>query len=350
MKKGYKATDNLKCLTLTYEVGKTYEISNKEMCSHGFHYCENLDDTLLYYDYDKDNTVFIEIEDLDPESLIDGSKTVSTKIKVLRIVDKSELKQHEFDEHGNLIKDRLHTYTYDDKGRLLTMYDIFDDGINKTPKLIECNVYDQFGNHIKQTKTDGYFWEKEYNELGIATSFKSSSGETWTKEIDFENRTYTFKDIYGAYEIVKYDEEWRIIEFENSHNVHYKREYNEFGDLIKHTQYYKYSSDLVQTYTYDEFGNRTSCTATSGDGDGCLVWKAEFNEQGKELLHETSNIKTTTEYLDDSKLVVLTCLDLRNDSNVVSVTKRYHDDKGNLIKCENFYKGKLIQDWEITIN
>ena len=59
--KGYKATKNMKCLTLTYEVGKTYEISNTKMCSHGFHFCEKMEDTMGYYDFDKD-FILLEID------------------------------------------------------------------------------------------------------------------------------------------------------------------------------------------------------------------------------------------------------------------------------------------------
>ena len=32
--KGYKAKYNMKCESLTYEVGKTYKISSMKMCNH----------------------------------------------------------------------------------------------------------------------------------------------------------------------------------------------------------------------------------------------------------------------------------------------------------------------------
>jgi len=38
--KAYKATKNLKCQTITYEVGKTYTFKCElKMCEQGFHYC-----------------------------------------------------------------------------------------------------------------------------------------------------------------------------------------------------------------------------------------------------------------------------------------------------------------------
>jgi len=37
----YKATYNLKCETITYEVGKTYTFNGKLiMCDQGFHFCK----------------------------------------------------------------------------------------------------------------------------------------------------------------------------------------------------------------------------------------------------------------------------------------------------------------------
>jgi hypothetical protein len=102
MKIGYKATRNLKCETLTYEVGKTYEIDNISMCSHGFHYCPKLIDTLKYYDVSTD-LVFIEIEDLGSESECENDKVVTNKIKVLRIVPYEEIDFVKFDGNKNII-------------------------------------------------------------------------------------------------------------------------------------------------------------------------------------------------------------------------------------------------------
>ena len=39
---GYKATYNFKCETLTYEIGKIYEIDNINICNYGFHYVKLL--------------------------------------------------------------------------------------------------------------------------------------------------------------------------------------------------------------------------------------------------------------------------------------------------------------------
>jgi hypothetical protein len=48
---GYKAFDsNLMCKGFQYEIGKTYEFDGDiELCSAGFHFCENITDCFYYY-------------------------------------------------------------------------------------------------------------------------------------------------------------------------------------------------------------------------------------------------------------------------------------------------------------
>jgi hypothetical protein len=62
---GYKGFDkNMKCRGFQYEVGTTYETDSVEICSKGFHFCENPLDVLDYYsilDSDAKNQTFAEI-------------------------------------------------------------------------------------------------------------------------------------------------------------------------------------------------------------------------------------------------------------------------------------------------
>lgn len=65
----YKATHNLKCENVTYEVGKTYLYEgNIAICKKGFHFSNTPNNTLEYYTYNKDfillevNPVGIELE------------------------------------------------------------------------------------------------------------------------------------------------------------------------------------------------------------------------------------------------------------------------------------------------
>ena len=88
MKKGYIATNNMRCKSLTYEVGKEYIINTNKSGSYEFHYCKNLEDTLRFHDYKKDETVFLEIEDLDSDSETNRVEIATKHIKVLRVVPK----------------------------------------------------------------------------------------------------------------------------------------------------------------------------------------------------------------------------------------------------------------------
>ena len=56
--RGYKASYKGKCLTLTYEVGKTYSIDKLELCKYGFHFCKKMKDVIKYYHYNNDFVLF----------------------------------------------------------------------------------------------------------------------------------------------------------------------------------------------------------------------------------------------------------------------------------------------------
>ena len=180
MKKGYKATYGMKCESLTYEVGKTYQSSLLEMCKHGFHYCENIEDTEQYYDFNNETLKIIEIEILGVV-VTSGDKSVSDKIKVLRVVPAAEyqhlLTQKEYDSNGNPTKrvypdGRVHLYEYDSNGNktkevspegVVFLYE-YDSNGNKTKTVYPSgNVflyeYDSNGNKTKKVFPDGGVWE-----------------------------------------------------------------------------------------------------------------------------------------------------------------------------------------------
>jgi len=173
---GYKATYNMKCKNLTYEVGKEYIITDKKICHHGFHYCEKLEDTLYYTPYRKDKSVFIEIEDLDPESILEGNKTVSSHIKILRVVPKEELPERfKFDKRGNMTSNGDWEMTYDEKGNVLTFQDSNDVSWERT--------LDENGNELSYKNSEGFSWEKTYNEKGNQIFYKDSDGISWEIQI-----------------------------------------------------------------------------------------------------------------------------------------------------------------------
>ena len=82
--KAYKAFDkNLCCRGFQYEVGKEYTVDGKiKICSNGFHACAKISDCFDYYPFRKEPRV-AEVE-LFGETETDGTKTVASKIKIIR--------------------------------------------------------------------------------------------------------------------------------------------------------------------------------------------------------------------------------------------------------------------------
>src|SRR5574343_2031768 len=145
--KGYKASIKCKCRDITYEVGKTYTFNGElKACATGFHYCKKIDDVLSYYEYARDTTVIFEIEDLG-ESIDKGDKTVTNKMKIVRIIDPSEyntlFSRYRFDSNNNKIKYE-NSYGYWQKWE-----------------------YDSNNNQIKYENSNGDFfkWYDDYRDL-----------------------------------------------------------------------------------------------------------------------------------------------------------------------------------------
>ena len=142
--KAYKATYNLKCKTLTYEEGKTYTFKGKlQMCSTGFHFCQNPKDTLQYYSFTKD-FILMEIEALG-EVITKDNKSVTDILKVTKILSKDETK---------------------------ILLGIIED-------------YDEKGNLIHSKNSSGNEWWNEYDEKGNLTHFKDSNGYEWSIEVNY---------------------------------------------------------------------------------------------------------------------------------------------------------------------
>ena len=131
----YKGTNKLKCINITYEVGKTYEIIGDVIwCQSGFHLCRKLDDVMLYYNYTHKNVDIMEIE-VDENDIVKEKwkKIVARKIKILRIIPKKEYHEHLkhkvfFDDNENLIKDvnekgYFKIYQYDENNNKIQMKD-----------------------------------------------------------------------------------------------------------------------------------------------------------------------------------------------------------------------------------
>ncbi len=80
---GYKGFDkNLKCIDLQYEVGKTVEVPEAELCRTGLHFCEYPLDVFSYYAPSDSRYCTVEAEDVTGEKDSCDSKRVCKKLAV----------------------------------------------------------------------------------------------------------------------------------------------------------------------------------------------------------------------------------------------------------------------------
>lgn len=101
----YKGFDkDLKCRNHQYVIGEIAEKPEKEsvkICSEdGFHYCDKLNDVFDHYSNTKGNR-FCEVEILG-NFKDDGSKSITTKLKVVRELSSDEVEQSGYEETINL--------------------------------------------------------------------------------------------------------------------------------------------------------------------------------------------------------------------------------------------------------
>jgi len=238
MKIGYKATYNMKCRNLTYEVGKTYTIDNMAICSHGFHYCKVAKDVLDYYDYTK-GFVLLELEILG-DVIADGNKSVTDKVKVLRIIPKDEypaLLNIELDEHYNIV---------------------YRDYQGKTGRWEY--KYDEKGNTIYKKDSYGYEWYYKYDDKGNIIYKKDSYGQEWHWKYDDNGNIIHAKDPYGV------ERNWEC-------------RYDKKGNLIFHKKHngpeslWSYDDEGNILYTQDPYGAECHWTY---DDTGCSMHVQDF--------------------------------------------------------------------------
>ena len=176
----------MKCINITYEVGKTYTFHGELIpCRQGFHYCKNPKDVLGYYGYDKDFTL-MEIEILG-KSINEKDKSITDKFKVTRIITKEEypkLLDIALDSNNNLIKQitpngKTYQYEYDNNNNIIkTIHP------NGDIYLYEYE-YDNNNNKIKiiYPKGDTHQWEYDNNNNKIKAIFPNGKTQ-WNITID----------------------------------------------------------------------------------------------------------------------------------------------------------------------
>ena len=198
--KGFKATYNMKCRNQTYKVGKTYTSDKLQICRHGIHFCKKMKDVIEYYKPTK-NFVLLEVEAIG-KVITDGDKSVTDKIKILRIVPPEEynfkIYTHEYDDKGNMISTtypdgKKDTYEYDDKGNVISNTSLSGHKITYE--------YDDKGNMISDTYPSGRKRVYEYDDRGnmIFMTYISDTypdGEKHTYEYDEKSNviSHTYPD------------------------------------------------------------------------------------------------------------------------------------------------------------
>ena len=176
--KGFKATKNMKCLTLTYEIGKTYSINNLEICYYGFHFCQKMEDVLNYYRYN-DDFVLLEVEALG-KTITRDDKTVTDCIKIIRVIPKEE---YTFEIPIPIPKPKIdiniYEYEYDDRGNKISV--TYPMGSKYSYE------YDDRNNKISMTAPSGYKISYEYDDRNNEISETYPSGNKWSYEYDDRN-------------------------------------------------------------------------------------------------------------------------------------------------------------------
>ena len=231
---GYKATDNYKCKELTYEIGKTYEIDNIEMCVCGFHYCPNIKDVLEYYTISKDLKI-LEIEDIGTERIQKEDKVCTNKIKILREVPIKEHKLFKVDKNGNIIHEKDSDnygkwYEYDDKGRLIYEKDAYED--EKWYDYEKWYEYDDKGNLIHEKYSDRYEKWYEYDDKGHLIHEKVSNNYEIWYEYDKNGNLIHVKDSNKDKKWYEYDDNGHLIHEKNFDGYEKWYEYDDKGNLI----------------------------------------------------------------------------------------------------------------------
>jgi YD repeat-containing protein len=359
MKIGYKATKNGKCISLIYEVGKTYTFNGDiKICQSGFHYCKNVNEVLKFYPLDKDLVVF-EIEDLGTtKSELLYDKQVTDKIKILRQVfpASKEIQDEvgikfclEYNKNNQIVhKCSFYNGTYDavHRDEFWAEYDEdnnpihykYDDGYEEYLKYNDKHQVITFKN------TEGFECVKDYDTNGNMISYRRLDGERpdWSiYKYDKNNNEIYFKSSIGSELWHEYDENNKVIHFKNESGYEYWNEYDQKGNLI-----HKVDSHKNETwYTYDN--NNNIITLQNLRGNEKTFEQYSYNENNKLILRKDCYGRTH-EYEYDKNNNEIHYKESLSKSEL-GVVEREHwqkfDDKNNLIGYRNIYG----VSWSITI-
>jgi len=244
----YKATRNFKCINQTYRVGKTYTSDRMEICKHGLHFCQKMDNVLNYYD-SSDDFILLEVEILGKIET-NEDKSVTDKLKVLRVIP--------FEEYTEWVKSRFPKYEYDERNNMIS---VTSPSGNKY-----TYEYDERNNKISETYPSGNKYTYEYDERNNMISATYPSGNKYTYEYDERNNKISETYLSGNKVTFKYDDRNNKISETHPSGNKYTYEYDERNNKISETYSDgdKYLNGDKYTYEYDERNNMISETYPDG--------------------------------------------------------------------------------------
>ena len=218
--KGYKASENYKCLKLTYKIGKTYTQKRSPMiCSHGYHFCVEIDDVLDYYTHQKGVTKIFEIE-ASGEICTEGDKSVTNKIRIVREIP--------FEEWNGLMKRN----TFDDRGNIIKH-------ISKNGKSWVCYEYDDRDNLTKKSDSGRRTETWTYNDKNKIVRWCNADGLWYTYQYDTYGNKERVEYSDGTWQLYTFTKNHKVLKYEDSTTFWYQYDLDSNGDLSIYTSGYK---------------------------------------------------------------------------------------------------------------
>ena len=249
---------------------------------------------------------------------------------------------YEYDSKGQLksVTDEIGTYmnmTYDSDGNALTATNgagttaVFDydtdgnctsktltytsDGMQKT--VTEKYAYDNAGNLISITDSDGNITMTEYNSMGKVSCATDEKGRKTTYDYDDFGNLIKISYPDGTTESFTYDREGNNLTATDRMGRTVTMTYDKVGNLLSKT----YPNGAKTTYTYDKNYNLVSETSASGGTTSYTYDKIGRNTSITDALGNC----TTFAYNSKSQLASMT--DAKGNTYIYS-----YDDNGNRIK------------------
>ncbi|MTI48638.1 MAG: RHS repeat protein, partial [Firmicutes bacterium] len=298
-------------------------INDEHMVTYSYAYDKYHVLTSKTWKQDKDTTSQI-LYDVD-----DNGNVIKETKQNTQGYNQSIVIEYNYDEYGNMIKSIKHSsdrnyitnYDYeidadgvDHKGAYLTKkYTVLDNG-----EISEKYAYDRnTGNITAEINPDGKRTEYQYDTLGRLLE---------TKRPDLTTKEYKYNEF-------KYKN--REIEYTDSNEDRYKKEYDIFGNLVKSSVYDKENEEwtVLKRIEYDNDGNKTKEVDSNGnsvryeyDSANRLIKKAFYKND--QILTGDKDFSYIIGYDDDTALLV----EATDEEGYK--TKNYFDILDNLFRVE----------------